>query len=152
MAQNVTYSFLDCSAALSGPGGSLTLTGGGTAREGITFSRNNDTNSMMVGADGVGMHSLRADKSGTVTVRLLRTNPLNSSLSKMFDYQTTSSANHGQNVISGRNPVRGDDYEASGCAFKRKPPLNMGEDGDVVEWQFDAIRIDGEFGDGTPAA
>ncbi len=34
-------------------------------------------NTMTIGADGEVMHSLHADKSGTVTVNLLKTSPTN---------------------------------------------------------------------------
>jgi hypothetical protein len=146
---NNTYSFLDISAAMTGPGITTSLTGGGVAKEGIVVSRANDQNTMVIGADGRGMHSLRADKSGTVTLRLLKTNPLNHVLSAAFDYQTTSSALHGQNTFSVRNTARGDNWVASQCAFKRKPAFQNAEDGDIIEWPFDSISIDGVFGDGN---
>ena len=148
MANNV-YSFLDISATISGPGGNFSLTQGGVAKEGIVISRSNDQNAMTIGADGEGMHSLRADRSGQVTIRLLRTNPLNHQLSVMFDYQTTSSALHGQNQISLRNLTRGDWVTATRAAFKRKPSFQNAEDGDIIEWPFDVVKIDGQFGDGN---
>jgi hypothetical protein len=38
-------------------------------------------NTMTVGADGEVMHSLHAGKSGTITVTLLKTSPVNKKLS-----------------------------------------------------------------------
>ena len=39
-----------------------------------------------------GMHSLHADKSGTITVNLLKTSPTNAKLSVMYNAQSLSSA------------------------------------------------------------
>ena len=144
-----TYSFLDTSAAISGPGGTFSISEGGVAKEGITIARSADKNNMVIGADGAGMHSLHADESGKVTLRLLKTNPRNALLSQMYRHQKTSSAYWGQNVISVRDPVRGDDGECQQCAFTKHPDITQAEDGGVVEWVFDAIHIDQVLGDGN---
>lgn len=47
---------------------------------------------MTVGADGEVMHSLHAGKSGTITVTLLKTSPVNKKLSLMYNAQSQSSA------------------------------------------------------------
>lgn len=137
------YSFQDVQATLVGPTGTVNLGyGAAVAEEGISIEMAGDKNTMLIGADGEGMHSLHADKSGTLTVRLLKTSPTNATLQAMFDAQTLSSVLHGQNVIVVRNPQSGDITTARSCAFKKKPNLNYKKDGDVVEWQFDAIKID----------
>ncbi|MDI8107039.1 PfkB family carbohydrate kinase, partial [Salmonella enterica subsp. enterica serovar Anatum] len=41
-----------------------------------------------IGADGEVMHSLHADKSGTVTVNLLKTSPTNKKLSLAYNAQS----------------------------------------------------------------
>ena len=57
-----TYSFLDVTAAIQGPGGSINLAAGaGSAEEGITIEAMEDKNIMTIGADGAGMHSLVAN-------------------------------------------------------------------------------------------
>jgi predicted SPOUT superfamily RNA methylase MTH1 len=145
-----TYSFLDTSAAISGPGGTFSLSSGGVAKEGITIARSSDKNSMVIGADGEGMHSLHADESGKVTIRLLKTNPVNALLSQMYRYQKTSSAYWGRNTISVRDPVRGDDGECQEVAFTKHPDVTQAEDGGMIEWVFDAIKIDQVLGDGNP--
>ena len=143
-----TYSFLDVQGTLVGPTGVLNLgNGAAIADEGISIDPAGDKNTMMIGADGEGMHSLHADKSGTVTVRLLKTSPTNSKLQAMYDAQTTSSALHGQNLITVSNPVSGDVTTARSCAFKKKPNLKYAKDGDVVEWVFDSIKIDTVLGE-----
>ncbi len=109
-----------------------------------------DKNSMVIGADGSVMHSLHAGKGCTVTIRLLKTSPVNYQLMSLFNYQTTSSANHGQNTISIRNPVRGDSITVSQAAFKKQPDLSYAKDGNTVEWGFDGVS-DTILGIGTPA-
>ena len=138
-----TFSFMDVQASLVGPTGTVSLGyGAAAAEEGISIDMAGDKNSMMIGADGEGMHSLHADKSGTVTVRLLKTSPTNAVLMAMYDAQTLSSALHGKNIITVTNSQSGDITVARSCAFKRKPNLSYKKDGDVVEWSWDAIKID----------
>lgn len=145
-----TYSFLDVTAAIIGPGGSFSLgSGTGAAEEGITVEMTEDKNSMVTGADGSVMHSLHAGKSGTVTVRLLKTSPVNAQLSAMYAFQTASSALHGQNVISIRDLARGDVITCQQVAFKRMTPVNYGKDGGTNEWTFDAGQIDTFLGAGA---
>ena len=142
-----TYSFMDVQASLVGPTGTCSLGyGAATAEEGISIDMAGDKNSMMIGADGEGMHSLHADKSGTVTVRLLKTSPTNAVLMAMYDAQTLSSALHGKNIITVTHSQSGDITVARSCAFKRKPNLSYKKDGDVVEWSWDAIKIDTVLG------
>lgn len=84
-----TYSFLDVQATLVGPTGIVQLGyGAAVADEGISIEAAGDKNTMIIGADGEGMHSLHADKSGTVTVRLLKTSPTNAKLMVMYDAQS----------------------------------------------------------------
>lgn len=138
-----TYSFQDVAASLAGPTGVVDLGyGSANAEEGISIEMAGDKNTMLIGADGEGMHSLHADKSGTVTVRLLKTSPQNAKLQAIYDAQSLSAALWGQNVILVRNSQSGDVTTARSCAFKRKPALNYKKDGDVVEWTFDSIKID----------
>jgi len=138
-----TYSFLNVQATLVGPTGTVNLGyGAALAEEGITVEMAGDKNTMVIGADGEGMHSLHADKSGTVTVRLLQTSPTNAKLQVMYDAQTLDSSLHGQNIITVRNPASGDVTTARSCAFKKKPAVNYKKDGATVEWVFDSIKID----------
>lgn len=138
-----TYSFADVQATLVGPTGVLNLGyGAAVAEEGISIEMAGDKNTMMIGADGEGMHSLHADKSGTITVRLLKTSPTNAKLQAMYDAQSLSSALWGQNIITITNPVVGDITTARSAAFKKKPALTYKKDGDIVEWAFDSIKID----------
>ncbi|MEN6629820.1 MAG: phage protein [Sulfuricella sp.] len=138
-----TYSFMDVSATLAGPTGVIDLGyGAAVADEGISVDQSGDKNTMMIGADGEGMHSLHADKSGTVTVRLLKTSPQNAKLMAMYDAQALSSALWGQNVIVITMPKIGEVTTARSCAFKKKPNLSYKKDGEIVEWVFDSIKID----------
>ncbi|WP_089177148.1 phage protein [Bosea sp. AS-1] len=151
MASN-TYSFLDVQAAIDGPNGSFSIgNGAGSSDEGITVAQAEDRGSLVVGADGYGMHSLHAAKNGSVTVRLLKTSPTNAMLMDMFNIDTSSSANYGQNTISIRNPVSGDSVTCVGCGFRKVPDVVYGKDGGMMEWTWNAAQIDYVLGTGTPA-
>ncbi len=142
-----TYSFIDVQANIVGPGGSFPLGyGSANAEEGITIAAAGDKNTMTVGADGEVMHSLHADKSGQVTVRLLKTSPVNAQLQALYDAQTLDSRLHGKNIITVTQSVSGDVTACRWCAFKKKPDLNYRKDGDLVEWVFDAGKIDSILG------
>ncbi|WP_427183529.1 phage structural protein [Bordetella bronchialis] len=138
-----TYSFIDNQATLVGPTGVVEMGyGAATAEEGITIASAADKNTMTVGADGEFMHSLHADKSGLITVRLLKTSPTNQTLMIQYNAQTLNSVLHGKNVITVRNSASGDIIVARGVAFKRAPDLTFAKEGGLVEWQFDAGKID----------
>ena len=144
-----TYSFIDVSASLTGPTGSIDLGyGSANSEEGITVAMTEAKNTMTVGADGEVMHSLHAGKSGTITVTLLKTTPENKKLTLMYNAQSQSSATWGNNVIVIRNKVSGDITTARSCAFQKQPDHANAKVGNTVSWVFDAGKIDqllGEF-------
>lgn len=143
----ITYSFKDVSAQLTGPTGSANLGyGAAAAEEGISIDMLGDKNTMHIGADGTPMHSLHADKSGTVTIHTLKTSPLNAQLQDMYDAQQISSILWGQNVIVVRENQSGDITTAQFCAFKKKPNLKYAKTADVLDWVFDAGTIDTVLG------
>ena len=138
-----TYSFQDVQAGIVGPGAAFSLGyGSANAEEGITIAAAGDKNTMTVGADGEVMHSLHADKSGQVTLRYLKTAPINALLMAAYDAQSLDSRLWGKNLVTVTNPVSGEVTTARSCAFKKKPDLNYKKDGDIIEWVFDAGKID----------
>ncbi len=138
-----TYSFLDVNAGFVGPGAVISLgQGSASAEEGITIEPEEDINTMTIAADGEGMHSLHANKSGTITVRLLKTSPVNGMLSAAYNFQTASGANHGQNTLTIANSNTGDVVTCQQVAFKRGVPLTYAKDGGMNEWTFHAVKID----------
>ncbi|BBT72371.1 DUF3277 family protein [Klebsiella sp. WP8-S18-ESBL-06] len=144
-----TYSFMDVTATLTGPTGAIELGyGSANSGEGIVTAMGGPKNTMTVGSDGEVMHSLHADKSGTVTVNLLKTSPTNKKLSLMYNAQSQSSATWGNNVIIIRNKVSGDFVTARSVAFQKQPDFSNAKDGNTVPWVFDCGKIDellGEF-------
>ena len=147
-----TYSFLNVQAAIVGPGGALNIgSGAGVADEGLTITMSGDKDSQTVGADGSVMHTLNADKSGTLTLRLLKTSPTNAQLSLMYALQTVSSALHGLNVITVRDSARGDVTTCRQVAFRKQPPVTYTKAGAVLEWEFNVGIIDQLLGTGTPS-
>lgn len=144
-----TYSFLDVTASLTGPTGVIDLgQGSANSEEGITQTMGGNKNTMTIGADGEVMDSLHADKSGTITVTLLKTSPVNKKLSLAYNAQSQSSATWGNNVIVIRNTASGDISTARSCAFQKQPDFNNAKEGGTVAWVFDCGKIDqllGEF-------
>ncbi len=143
------YSFLDITASLSGPTGSVELgSGSASSDEGIVVAMTEAKNTMTIGADGEVMHSLHGGKSGTITVTLLKTSPVNKKLSLMYNAQSLSSATWGNNVIVVRNKVSGDIGTARSVAFQKQPDWNNPKVAGTVAWVFDCGKIDellGEF-------
>ena len=132
-----SYSFLDVQASIYGPGGNVSLAGdeAGVEQGGITVTPAGERSKMTVGADGSVMHSLLGDKSGTVSVKLLKTSSVNAALQIMYNLQTTTGAQHGMNTIVIRDVARGDVITCQNCAFAKQP------DAGAVEWTFNAGSI-----------
>lgn len=153
MAASQTYSFTDVHASISGPFGSFSLGSGvGNAEEGISIDMVEDKNTMTIGADGSGMHSLHANKSAKITIRLLKTSPANKQLNQLYVQQSQSAAFWGQNLITVSDIARGDQITLRDAAFTKHAPTNYAKDGGISEWVFDAITRDDLLGQGSPTA
>jgi hypothetical protein len=138
---------VDVAASLAGPTGNVDLGyGAAVAKEGITIARNSDRNKLTIGADGSGMNSLNADRSGLITVRLLKIAPANAVLMQMLDAQQLSSSLWGQNTIVIRQLVSGDISTSSQCSFKKVPEIVYAEEGGLLVWEFDSINIGSVLG------
>lgn len=149
----MVYSFLDVVAAIAGPGLIANLgSGASVAEEGITIAPTEDKNMMYIGADGKGQHSLIANDSGQVTVRLLKTSPINFILSAAYELQSSSSTLWGRNVFTVTNPVTGDVTTAQNCSFKKKPEITYAKEAGFNEWVFDSLSITTILGVGSPEA
>ena len=141
------YSFLDCNATIVGPGGSFSLgNGAGAAEEGISIEPTGDLDTMTIGADGTGQHSLHGDNSGKITVTVLKTSPVNKLLAAMLNFQKASSAAWGQNTIVINDSSRGDVVTAMQVAFAKKVPLKFAKEAGTNAWEFNAIRIETTLG------
>jgi len=81
-------------------------------------------------------------------VRLLKTSPTNGLLSAMYAFQSTSSANWGQNVMAGSDIVRGEQYSCQQVAFSKFPNNTYAMDGNILEWNFDAVLMDAALATG----
>lgn len=149
MATN-SYSFLDFQCALIGPGGIITLgSGSGNSEEGIKFEPIEDVDKMSIGADGTPMHTLIANKGGKIIVSLQKTSPVNQKLSLMLNFQRSSSANWGQNIITGRDAVRGDVYTCQKTAFTKVPANAFSKEAGMIDWEFNVGIMDFSLGSGT---
>lgn len=146
------YSFLDCNAAIAGPGGNINLgSGAGAAEEGIVIARVEDKNIMQIGAGGQGQHSLVAGESATVTLTVLKTSPVNAQLMLMYNYQSSSSVLWGRNTIVVSDFGRGDIVTLQEVAFKKAPDITYAKEAGTNVWVFDAIATDSVLGVGVPS-
>lgn len=135
-----SYSFNNITLSLSGPGGTVQLgAGAGNDKGGITIAFDEDKDTTTTGADGSVMHSLHPGQTGTMTVRLLKTSPINAILSKLYAFQRSSSANWGQNIMRGSDVVRGDVFSGVAMAFVKFPDNTYAEDGPSYDWHFRGI-------------
>lgn len=133
----MTFSFLDTNALLTGPGGSVLLgNGSGSAEEGISFEDIEERDRMVVGADGMVMHSLIASRAGHARLRLLKVSPTNAQLMQMYNTQAASSLLWGSNTLTLTNAISGDVYTCSQVAFVRRPANNFAKEAGNLEWEF----------------
>lgn len=141
------YSFLNVVAAIAGPGAAFNVgAGAAVAEEGITIAPSEDKNVMVIGADGKGQHTLIASNGGLITIRLLKTSPVNGQLQLAYDLQSASSALWGQNVITIADKARNEVTTAQSCAFKKKPEIVYDKNGPMIEWTFDSLAINTVLG------
>lgn len=144
-----SYSFLNCNAAIVGPGGVLNLgSGASAAEEGITVEAAEDKNVMTIGADGRGQHSLIASDAVKVTIRLLKTSPINAGLMAMYNLQSSSSSLWGTNVITINDSGRNDATVVQQAAFNKRPVLTYAKEAGMNEWVFDGIKASSILGVG----
>ena len=95
------------------------------------------------------MTSLHATATGKITIRLLKTSPLNAVLSQAYNFQRQSSANWGINTIRIVDKVRGDVASGSQMGFEKFPDNAWSEDGNVIEWAFEGLLRE-SLGVGVP--
>ena len=143
-----TYSFLSVTSSFTGPTGTIDLSyGASIAKEGITITPTGSRNTMTVGADGEVMHSLKADRSGTLTVRFLKTSPQNKKLMAAYNAQQLSASSWGNNVITVRQRDSDDTITCRNVSFQNMPTITFAEEGGLMEWTFDCGKIDGILGE-----
>lgn len=141
------YSFKNIVASIAGPGIALNLgNGAAVAEEGITISPAEDKNTMVIGADGKGQHTLIANDAGVITMRFLKTSPTNGFLQLAYDAQSASSALWGQNLITVVDTARLELTTCQNCAFKKKPEIIYDKAGPMMEWTFDSLAINSILG------
>lgn len=144
-----SYSFQDVNATIAGAGGSAILGNGASpAKEGITCEFIEEKDNMLIGADGSGVHSLRPSKAGRITVRLLKSSPVNALLTAMYNAQILSTRLWGKNVLNVTNIVTGDVYVCRSVAFTKMPSVTWAEDVNTVEWVFNCTEMDPILGIG----
>ena len=144
--ENGAYSFQDCSCSIVGPNINVTVTG--ESEEGYETDYEGDKGTLVTGAGGDAMHSVRAAQNGTLTLSLLKTSSFNQTLCNAYNYQTGSAANYGRNTIVIDDPVRGDTITCQGAGFRKLPGNKFAEQGGMMVWVFNCARITPRLGAG----
>lgn len=135
-----SYSFLDVQAAIVGPGGAFSLNNG-ISEEGLEIAPRDDKGALVVGADGTYLWSLRADKSATITINLLKNSATNAALSNMYNLQQGSSALWGKNVITVTTNF-GEMVIMTGVGFKKKPTIGYAKDAAIYVWELECGSVE----------
>jgi hypothetical protein len=145
-----TYSFLNIQASVQGPGLAAQIgSNSGAAKDGLSTAFDEDKTSVTTGADGSIMTSLRASMTGRITIRLLKTSPINAVLNAAFNFQRSSAANTGQNNLRVVDKARGDVVTGRQMSFVKHPDNVWSEEGNILEWTFIGI-VNETLGAGTP--
>lgn len=145
-----TYSFLNVTASIVGPGLTAQIgSNSGAAKEGLSTEWDEDKTTITTGADGSIMTSLRASMTGQIVVRLLKTSPINAVLMNAFNFQRVSAANTGQNTVQITDKARGDACKGRQMSFKKGPNNVWAEEGNIMEWTFIGI-VNEVLGVGIP--
>jgi hypothetical protein len=145
-----TYSFLNVQASVVGPGLNAQIgSTSGAAKDGLSAAFDEDKVTITTGADGSIMTSLRATQTGRVTIRLLKTSPMNNVLNTAYNFQRANAANTGQNTLRVVDKARGDVVSGAQMSFLKHPDNSWSEEGNVLEWTFVGI-ITEVLGAGTP--
>jgi hypothetical protein len=145
-----TYSFLSVAASVVGPGLNAQIGAtSGAAKDGLSTSFDEDKTKITTGADGSIMTTLNASQTGKITVRLLKTSPLNAILSAAYNFQRVSAANTGQNLVRVVDKARGDVVTGRQMSFLKFPDNSWGEEGPILEWTFQGI-VNETLGAGIP--
>lgn len=143
------YSFLNTSCMMVGPGIAANLgAGAAVAEEGITLTPTTDKNVMTIGADGKGQHSLVADDSRQVKIKLLKTSPLNAAMMIAYDLQSQSSGLWGINTLTVTDASRGDLHVVQQVAFKKLPEISQQKEAGFIEWELEGIESNSILGSG----
>jgi len=147
-----TYSFLDTNASLQdgATGQYFSIgSGAGVAEEGITVEQVEDVDGMFIGIDGVPVHSLHANKGAHVTVRLLKTSPVNYLLQNLVQQNRTTARTWGQMTIKISNDPLGDNITNQLVAFAKVPMITYAKDAGMNEWRFNVGICDVLLGQGA---
>jgi len=134
-------------ATFSGPSGSYSIgSGSGNAEEGITIARVGEKNTMTLGADGTPMHSLHGANGAKMSIRLLKTSPVNALLNGSYNTDRQGAATWGLNTLVLTNLVSGDVVTCDQCAFTKHPDLVYATEGGFNDWEFDVGICDENLG------
>lgn len=130
------YSFLDTLLLVNG----VEMSGFDEGDDVITLDRINDSASHKVGVDGKMTVSISADRSGTVTFRLMQTSDSNAYLSGLINAQENGAF---VPIFVQFKDTRGDDLGSGTQGYINRPAtMTRGQNANSQEWTVTVERLD----------
>jgi hypothetical protein len=90
--------------------------------------------SMLIGADGSGLFSISADKSATITIRLMHTSPTHALLMRKLKRQQAVGAVSAAFPVTKMDTGSGEGGSADKCFIQSAPVDQTGKNATVREW------------------
>jgi hypothetical protein len=128
------------------------ITGFADGDDAISFKRLTDSASHKIGADGLMMVSLSADRSGEVDIKLFKTSLSNAYLNGLLAAQESPGGVAFVPIyVTALDVLRQDMGVGSAGYLKKVPDLQFGEHGTVQQWSIIVQNLTNTFGTGIIA-
>lgn len=143
MAQITSYSATNVTVTFLGK----IIDGFAEGDDAIQVERNKETISQTIGMQGDGVYSQTADKSGTITIKVLQGCKINEFLSAKIQATEAGGITTGELIIT----ETGNDAQVTArkCLIAGMPKFQRGEGTTAVEWKFLSSSINITQGQGV---
>lgn len=130
MALNSAYSFINVSATVDGQ----QVIGAWDGDDALVVSEGADEGTGVIGADGSGLFSVSADRSATITIRLMHTSPTHRLLVQKLARQKALGGAVSGFPFSFIDTVSGEGGSADRCYVMTAPEDSKGKNATTREW------------------
>lgn len=144
MAISSAYSFANVSATLDG----RQVQGAWDGDDAIVVSPGADRGTGLIGADGSGIFSISADKSATISIKLMHTSPTHRLLMQKMKRQQALGAGASSFPFQFMDTASGEGGSADKCFIMTAPADSKGKNAVVREWVLWAVEYNPEVPNG----
>lgn len=144
MAISSAYSFTNVSATVDG----RQVQGPWDGDDALVVTPGADRGTGLVGADGSGIFSISADKSATISVKLMHTSPTHRLLVEKMKRQQALGAAASSFPFQFIDTVSGEGGSADKCYIMTAPADSKGKNATVREWVLWAVEYNPEVPNG----